>query len=587
MIDLGSFASYPSSGGHVKTRRLLTGLAFAPLLFATVPFFPSLSHVSAARSATISITGTMVAMPQPTAPTSLFIQVGSQTIPVWITPGTHIERSDGSAANLTDLRDNDSLRVDGIANHDAGITASVVLDLSLPALLPTATPTSSPVPAVTATTTPTSSPTQSPSQFAIVGTLNALPGQVTAPTLLCVAKSQVTGGIVPNISLVSPCAPGLLPVYIAPTTQLTRNDGSASALFELRAGDSLEAHGNFVNALYTAASLVDHSLHETSTQFTGIVQTVSPGSPMTVVTVSVNKRLSDHSPVPGNTQFALPLTDAGSVYCLAASTTQVPCTSVTINGVSTTGYTGSYIAQGSVATAEGLYNSTLNVFEFTRWISISTAQAPAATATATATATAAPVSAFMSLTGYLRSPASPNTPPTLLCVYSAQFTGGRLSPNMVTASPCPRGQLPVYVTPGTAIVRTSGGAIPVSYLHSNNRLEIKGTFVNAQFTATWIRDTSLANVVQVHFKARIAFINPSSSNPYLAVTTLRDNERGNPFRTGVNLTVYVQPSTVIYLRHNRTSHNVAVLNPGNTISVWAYYDRDESRVAPTMRISLG
>ncbi len=573
----------------MNAKRLLTGLAFAPLLFAAVPLLPSASHVSAAQLANITITATMVAMPQPTAPTSLFIQEGSETAPVWISVSTQIERQDGSPANLTDLHDNDSLKVTGVVDRNGGITASVIQDLSL-LPLPTATATGTvvvPTPTVTVSATPTSSPTQVLSQLDVTGTLFAAPDQLTPPTLLCLAKAQVVGGITPNVSLVSPCAPGLLPVYITPTTKLTRNDDSVSALFELRAGDSLEVHGSFVNAQFTAASLDDHSLHLTYTQFTGSVQSVAVGSPLTVLSVMVTSLNSSHSPVPSNGQFTLPLTNAGTVFCTAPSNTQAPCTAVNINGAATSGYPVGGIGPGSVVTTQGLYNSALNAFEYISWITTGSAlgAGPTATPVPTATATAAPVSGLIALAGLLNAPANPNTPPTLLCIKSARFTGG-LSPNLAMTSPCRPGQLPVYVTPSTVIVRNNGNTIPVSYLHSNNRLEIRGTFVNAQFTATWIKDASLANLVQVRFKAKITFINFTSSPEFLAVRTVRFNDRNNPFRTGTTLTVFVQPSTIIYLRHNQTSHDVTSLNPGQTVLVWAYYDRDEHRVDPTMHITL-
>jgi hypothetical protein len=597
MIDLGFVASCPSSGGHMKIRRSLAVFACAPLLCAAVPLMPSLSHAAVAQSATMSITGTMVAMPQPTAPTSLFIQVGSQTILVSITHDTRVVRADFTAAGLADLRDNDVLKITGMLTGMSGITAGLVQDLSLYSSAPTATPSPSPTvtPAVSPTQVPAVSPTQVPAQFDVKGTLYALPGQLTPPTIICLAKAQVTSGINSNIAIVSPCASGLLPVYVTAGTKLTRNDGSASALFELRAGDSLEAHGAFVNTQFTAAGLDDHSLHETYTQFTGTVQGVSSDGALTLVTVTVNKRLSDHSPVPNNVSLVLPLTNSGSVYCAAPNAIQAPCTAVTINGVATSGYPGYGIGDGTVVTAQGLYNNTLNTFEYTMWISAgSTVQNPTATATATwtATATSTPIATVppvtaptLSLSGWLRSPASPNTPPTMLCVYKAQVTGG-ISPNIRITSPCPSGELPVYVTTSTVIVRGDGGVIPVSYMHSNNRLEIRGAFVNAQFTATWIRDASLSSLMQVSFKARIAFVSPFTSPMYLAVRTLRDSEQSNPFRTGTALSVFVQPDTIIYLPHYRTTHSITALNPGERILVWAEYDRDQHRVASTMHITV-
>ncbi len=578
----------------MKARLYLAGLALASLLCGAVPLLPSSSHVVAAESATVTITGTMVAMPQPTAPTSLFIQVGSQTLPVWITVHTQILRADSSAASLGDLRDNDLLKINGLANQRAGITAGVIQDLSLLGTTATATPTSSPTPiaSLSPTATATASATQVPNQFDVTGTLFAIPAQLTPPTVLCLAKSQVVGGIAPNISTVSPCPSGLLPVYVTTGTSLTRNDGSASALFELRAGDSLEVHGSFVNTQFTAASLDDHSLHETYTQFTGTVQSLSSGGDLTYVAVIVNKRLSDSSPVPNNTQFVLPLTNVGSIYCTAPSPTQAPCTAVNINGVATAGYPGSGIGPGTVVTAQGLYNSTLNTFEYTQWITVggTTVSNPTATFTATAVPTAtatapAVTSQTMSLAGWLSHPASPNTAPTMLCVYGARLTSGP-TPYIRTASPCPSGQLPVFVTPGTVIVRSGGSSISVGYLRSNNRLEIRGTFVNAQFTATWIRDTSLVNLMQVRFQARISFVSPFTHPAYVAVRTLKDYEQFNPFRTGTTLTVYVQPDTLIYLPRGRTTHNILVLNPGQRITVWAEYDRDLHRVEPTMHITI-
>jgi hypothetical protein len=52
------------------------------------------------------------------------------------------------------------------------------------------------------------------------------------------------------------------------------------------------------------------------------------------------------------------------------------------------------------------------------------------------------------------------------------------------------------------------------------------------------------------------------------------------------LTVFVQPSTLIYLPHHRTSHSVLTLNPGERIIVWAEYDQMLHRIDPTMHVTV-
>jgi hypothetical protein len=181
------------------------------------------------QSASTVITGTLVATPQSTLPTTLLLQVGAQTLPVGLTTSTQVEDSAGNPLSLTALQDGDSLRV--TTTSATSTTASLVQDLSQPAS------------------------TVWPSQLTVTGTLAA---QFSSG--LCLQKAAVTTNVAtPAIPTASPCPSGELPVYLVSGATIQDAGGAALALTALQVGDSLQVTGTLSASQFSASQVQDLS----------------------------------------------------------------------------------------------------------------------------------------------------------------------------------------------------------------------------------------------------------------------------------------------------------------------------------------
>jgi hypothetical protein len=587
----------------MNARALIATCSFLPLLFAAMPFMPAGGQAQASVAHTTSITGTLVARPAPAAPTVLFLQVGGQTIPVAISATTRLTGNQGYPIALTALQNGDRLTVYGTPNREDGISATLIIDTTLPPLsspTPTASATANVPPTITVSPTATSSPSPVPPvKMTVRGVLASLPMQVTAPATLpmqvtapatlCLIRAQVESrALAPNTSTVSPCPSGQLPVYVISTTRLLRNENGASALAELRVGDDIQVYGSFQNTQFTAIWLIDHSLQEAYSEVSGVVQSVTPAEAVTNVLVAVS-RVASQSGVPNNVLLVLPLANATSSNCAAPSAGQFPCTAVTVNGATSRGYSGNEIVPGNTVSAEGLYNSNLNQMEFVRWIRVASPAptitpsptiVPSQTPVPTVTVTPAPGS--ITVTGSVAAPAKPDEAPALLCVLRARVTQA-VTPNVAVVSPCPAGQLPVYLISTTRVLRNNGSRMPISWLRAGNSVLITGSFINTQFTATVVKDRSVHDTYQTWLVAKVQYVSPFTRPTYFAARTVKVSWHWTPFANGTPLTIYMQARTAIVLR-GHTYHNVKVLNPGQQVKIWGTYDRDDRSFSQTTRV---
>ncbi len=479
------------------------------------------------------ITGTLVAAPTATLPATLLLQVGASTVSVNVTASTDLDRANDADAQLSDLHIGDQLQVTGTPNTSGGIDASIIHDLALVAALP----------------------------FNATGTLAQAPSALTAPAILCLAKAQMTSGTVsPNaVPAVSPCPTGELPISATSSTKLFRREWGTSALFEFQVGDTLEVSSVLANGVATASQIRDTSIQAASTQFTGTVQTVTANGNATSVAVTA-ATTSNGSPFSVGAALTLPVLNSTSPNCATPSSTQFPCTAVTANGTTTNGYSGSEIVAGNTVTADGLYDFQLGQFVWVRAVSV-----------------AAPAPVVTSVAGNLAAAASQATAPVTLCLLNASVTGTAISPNVVVASPCPNGQMPVYVVSTTAIVRSDNSALPLSQIAANDKLQISGNLANGQFTATTIEDltapvttTTATGKVFVQLEGRITKVQSSGKNRFIVVKVTQ--VLGNaPFKAGVSLGLSVQTSTGIMINGHR-SNTVHLLRKGDTVMVEGMYN---------------
>ena len=489
--------------------------------------------VPAMASRQPSITGILVATPQSTPPATLLLQVGGQTLPVLLTADTRVLRRYSQPFSLAQLRDGDTLRVVGDPNASGGITASLVEDLSAPI--------SPPPPPVTTQAT---------------GILAAAPNPITVPPsgILCLAKAQIqSSGIQSNVAVVSPCPTGQLPVYLTPGTRIVRRYGEASGLDDLSAGDTLQVTGSFVNAQFTASVVRDLSVQEDYTTLSGTVQNVLATGGVTNVTVSVTKVEATYPPFSVGATLVLPLANSDSPVCTAPTAIQLPCTRVTTGTGTTNGYVAGTIQPSAMITARGLYNTQLGHFIAITTITIYN-PAPPATQT---------------VKGVLASTPNLSSAPVVLCLKNTQVQNTLIRPNVAVVSPCANGQLPVYVTSATRIVRRYGESSALDELRPGDTLQATGAFVNAQFTASLVKDLSISKLV-----GTVGYISFTTNPTYF---TLQVPGTTRPF------TIYVQADTQISVNGN-TSNQVTVLNPGQTVTVLGIYNRSTHSINPTFRV---
>ena len=502
---------------------------------AVGPLTSTAAHaaVPAMASRQPSITGTLVATPQSTLPATLLLQVGGQTLPVLLTTNTRVQDRNEQPLALAALHDGDTLQVVGEPNASGGITASLVEDTSTPVIDP-------PPPATTEVT----------------GYLAAAPNPVTSPPsgILCLAKAQVKfTAIQSNVAVVSPCPTGQLPIYLTSATRIVRRYGEGSGLDELSAGDALQVSASYANAQFTALVVKDLSIQVDYTTFSGAVQNVAANGGTTNVTALVTKVEAGYPPFSVGTTLVLPLANSDSPACTAPSVTQLPCTRVTTGTGTTNGYVTGTIQPSATVTARGIYNTQLGRFIAITAITIFN-PAPPATQT---------------VQGVLASTPNLSSAPVVLCLKNTQVQNTLIRPNVAVVSPCANGQLPVYVTSATRIVRRYGEPSALDELRPGDTLRATVSFGNAQFTASLVKDLSISKLV-----GTVGYISFNTNPTYF---TLQVPGYTRPF------TIYVQSDTQITV-NGTTTNQVTTLNPGQTVTVLGIYNRNARSIDPTFRV---
>jgi hypothetical protein len=417
----------------------------------------------------------------------------------------------------------------------------------------------------------------------LTGVLGLAPSAPAAPATICLAK-PVSNGTLLNPAAAGVCPPGELLINITSDTRFIRHDWSPSALFYLQPNDALELTATLDTTGYTAKLVNDTSQHQYYTEFTGAVTSVGPSSNSAYTTVgaTVNSTASNHSPVPVGIALMLPITNNLSSNCQQPGGNQFPCTLVTVNGAASNGYLGSGIAVGNTIVAKGVYDDVLK--QFVSVTAITVVGQPVATATATAapTATSTPVPQpvpGMVVVGSLPAALGQTAAPLMFCLKNAKVTSSGIKPNVTQVSPCPNGQLPVYVTASTQILRLNTIPYLLGSLAKGDRLQVTGSFINTQFTATTIVDlTRHASTVQ--FIGKVTFVSAYSTQRFVVVQVTREPWGQLSFPVGASLVINVQGNTRIIVK-GHTSNTVHLLNPGNMVTVRGVYDRDDHSFSST------
>jgi hypothetical protein len=76
----------------------------------------------------------------------------------------------------------------------------------------------------------------------------------------------------------------------------------------------------------------------------------------------------------------------------------------------------------------------------------------------------------------------------VLCLLNARVTSSTATPRLSTATPCPAGQLPVYLTSGTRFIGRAGQAFTRTDLRVGDALHLGGPILNGLLTATAVHD---------------------------------------------------------------------------------------------------
>ncbi len=403
-------------------RRTLIGtiITFLGLTAALGWLSPAATQAApAAAFGSDTITGTLVATPQTTLPATLLIQSGDRTVSVVVTADTQVEDSAGNALSLTLLSDGDNLRVTTIANRQGGrgrgqstaIDATVVQDLSQPI-----------------------SPTQptSPTSLVVTGTLA---GEFTNG--LCLQNAGVTnGGISPSAVTANPCPTGDVAVYLASGATIENAGGTVITITSLLLNDSLQAMGTVTNGQFTATMVQD--LTQSAAPMPTTYQLVVTGTlaaefanglclqNISVTNGAVSPATGAASPCPSGD---LPVYLAGGATIENNAGTAIVVTSLLLND--------SLQATGTVN--NGQFSASV-----VQDLSQATAPVP----------TAYQLVATGTLAGEFTNG---------LCLQNTSVTNGAISPAAVTASPCPSGDLPVYLASGATFENAGGRRLPSTH----------------------------------------------------------------------------------------------------------------------------
>ena len=188
----------------------------------------------------------------------------------------------------------------------------------------------------------------------------------------------------------------------------------------------------------------------------------------------------------------------------------------------------------------------------------------------------------MQVQGTLVANPSQLTAPVTLCLH-AHVTANILPAQGGAASPCPAGQLQVYVTAATKILRRFDGASGLDELSAGDVLQVRGSLVNGQFTAIVIEDVSIQEAF-TSLIGTVLYVSPFTQPSYFTVRVLKD-ERHAPFRVGAVLVVYVNANTQM-VSSAATTNSIKAISPGQIVTVIGVYDRHRHSFVDTFRVRI-
>jgi len=340
-----------------------------------------------------------------------------------------------------------------------------------------------------------------PARLAITGSVVATP-QPTVPTSLFIQVGSQT-----------------ISVSITDHTRLLRRFNSTSNLSEFSDGDTVDVSGTpNQDGGITASTIVNTSVQIENTDLQGnVVSITPPGTVPTMVVINNLNALSGASspfPNPLPAQMNLPISTA---------------TTITIGGHTTS--SASAIGQVNVndqVVARGVFDRFTNVFDSISNLKDNASTTPPPPQQTVGTLAAAPNSL---------------TAPALLCLQGAQVTNSAIAPQALTATPpCPTGQLPVYVTSSTTITRHFGGPAGLDELSVGDSLQVTGTFINQQFTASTIEDASI-QLVNAAVSGAVQSLTTSGNVTDVTITVATNGGAQAPVAVGSTVVLPLANST--------------------------------------------
>jgi hypothetical protein len=475
----------------MRTKLVFVVVSLLALFAALGSFMPSATQAApAARpsSATV-VTGTLVATPQSTLPTTLLLQTDSQsTMPVMVTSGTTVVNGIGGAISLSALSDGDTLQVTGDLNGAGGINATLIVDTSI-------------VPP--------------PTTFEVKGTLTTAP-----PGALCLANASVIGSAAqPRLAIVGICASGQLPVYLAGNTSIVDRNGNALALGSLAGGDTLQVTGTFSNGQFTASVVQDLTQPVTPTTFQVSGTLVSaPSGALCLANASViGSAAQPRLAIVG-------ICASGQLPVYLTGNTSI------VNNL------GQGLGLGSLQGGDTLHvtgSFSNGLFTASQIVDVSQPRAGVV-----------PGGEELSVQGELATTPSQLSMPDVLCLQNPRSSRGRRTLHLL-ANTCAAGQLPVYVNGGTALRRRDGAPSGLDQFRAGDTLQVSGIFRNGQFDASQIVDVTIQRSYTV-LVGTVQFVTSS----YIAVLVRQSSA---PSADGVLVRVYIQRSTQLVIGGATTS----------------------------------
>jgi hypothetical protein len=176
-----------------------------------------------------------------------------------------------------------------------------------------------------------------------------------------------------------------------------------------------------------------------------------------------------------------------------------------------------------------------------------------------------------------------------LCLQNASVVSGGASPNVATASPCPYGELPVYLG-ATTFEDANGNAITLSNLQANDTLRATGVLSGGVFTASLVQDLSQSTSATV--VSTPVTVTPIATTLVGTVQSTSFNGRNRCFTIDVQqgavtgaVTICLQSRSQVLLNNAGTDKYTAIRR-GQTVTVVGMYNRHTHRWTSTQRVRI-